>query len=173
MTQDDFQYAMENTRVVLAPRARIATFGQTTFTFHLVTELMDSVDEVRVRGGRIHAERPSIITPHSISKLLLEGFGDDARAFADWLESRGENAAILKYGFTFRQSDLTEHILRSPVADVLGRVRDSLDPERDPLVAIIHGVDEAWEVCLLKFTMDLVRDSASTNLGDFRGRGLA
>lgn len=172
MTPDDFQYVLENTRVVVAPSARIATFGQTTFRFHLVTELMDSVNEVRVRNGRIHAERPEIITPENLSRLLLEGFGDKARAFADWLESRGENAALLKYGFRFRQTDFSEEIVHSPVDEVLDRVAASLDPERDPLSAVIHGVDEGWEVCLLKFTFDMVKGSAGGNLGDFRKKGL-
>jgi len=33
-------------------------------------------------------------------------------------------------------------------------------------------VDDAWEVCLLKFTIDLVERSSGDNLGDFRKRGL-
>ena len=38
--------------------------------------------------------------------------------------------------------------------------------------AIIQGVDDAWEVCLLKFTVDLIQQSAGPNLGDFKKRGL-
>ena len=57
MTEDDFQYAIENTRVILAPERQIASFGSTSFRFYLISELMDQVNEVRVRDGRIHAER--------------------------------------------------------------------------------------------------------------------
>src|SRR5205085_404833 len=55
MTDDDFQYAIENTRVILAPEKQIATFGSTSFRFYLISELMDQANEIRVRDGRIHA----------------------------------------------------------------------------------------------------------------------
>ena len=47
-SEDTVQYAIDNTRVLHAPQRRIATFGQTSFRFYLVTELMDSVHRVRV-----------------------------------------------------------------------------------------------------------------------------
>jgi len=172
ISPDDFQYAVENTRVVLAPQRRIETFGSTSFRFHLVSELMDSVDQVRVRDGRLHAERPQIISPAHYSHLLLEGFGEKARHFADWLEHNGENVAILKYGFQFRKTDVVEEIVHAGVEEVLGRVRERVTQSNEPLSAIIHGVDDAWEVCLLKFSMDLIQQSSRGNLGDFRGRGL-
>ena len=32
-SEDDFQYAIENTQVILAPERQIATFGTTSFRF--------------------------------------------------------------------------------------------------------------------------------------------
>ena len=58
---------------------------------------------------------------------------------------------------------------REHLGDLVLRRRS---PEEEPLSAIIQGVDDAWEVCLLKFTIDLVKESAGGNLGDFRGKGL-
>ena len=172
ISPDDFQYAVENTHVVLAPQRRIETFGNTSFRFHLVSELMDSVNQVRVRDGRLHAERPQIISPAHYSHLLLEGFGDKARNFADWLEQNGEHLTILKYGFQFRKTDVVEEIVHAGMEEVLGRVRETVKQSDEPLSAIIQGVDDAWEVCLLKFSMDLIQQSTRGNLGDFRGRGL-
>src|SRR5512133_1985975 len=60
LKQDDIEYAIENTQVILAPERQIATFGNTSFEFHLISELMDRVDQVRIRTGRIEAERPKI-----------------------------------------------------------------------------------------------------------------
>jgi len=68
-SEDNFQYAIENTEVILAPQGRIATFGNTSFRFYLISELMDQVNEVRVRDGRIHAERPQILTPDHYARL--------------------------------------------------------------------------------------------------------
>lgn len=169
---DDFQYAMENTEVLKAPDHRIATFGQTSFRFFLITELMDSSSEIRVRDGKIEAERPQIIAPGNYSRLLLEGFGEQARQFAEWLRHRAADTAILKYGFQFRKTDVRENVMRAPLAQVVDNVRASVRASDDPLSAIIRGVDDAWEVCLLKFTVDLVQRSARDNLGEFRRRGM-
>jgi len=172
-SEDDFHYAAENTRVLLAPQQRIETFGNTSFRFYLVSELMDCVNQVRIRDGRIHAERPQIFTPGHLSHLALEGFGEKARGFAEWLEHHAEKLAILKYGFQFRKTDVTETVLHGSVDEVLDRVhRDVARGEDEPLSAIIQGVDDAWEVCLLKFTVDLVGKSAHGNIGDLRKRGL-
>lgn len=172
-SEDNFHYAEENTRVLLAPRQRIETFGSTSFRFYLVTELMDCVNQVRIRDGRIHAERPQIFTPGHLSHLALEGFGEKARDFAEWLEHHAENLAILKYGFQFRKTDVVETILHGSVDEALDRVRgDVARGEEESLSAIIQGVDNAWEVCLLKFTVDLIGKSARGNIGDFRKRGL-
>ena len=169
---DDFQYAMENTQVIVAPERRIETFGSVNFHFYVISELMDQAAQVRVRDGQIQAERPSIMTAESCAKLMLEGFGEPARDFAAWLERQRENVALLKYGFQFRKSGVVESIVHSPMAQVIDRVRDQVTAAREPASAIIQGVDDAWEVCLMKFTMELVQQSAGGNMGDFRKRGL-
>jgi hypothetical protein len=169
---DDFQYAMENTQVIVTPERRIESFGSVNFRFYLISELMDQVNQVRVRDGHIHAERPQIMTPDNCARLFLEGFGEPAEKFAAWLERQRENVALLKYGFQFRKSGVVENIVHSPLADVVERVRDQVTASMEPTSAIIQGVDEAWEVCLMKFTMELVQQSAGDNIGDFRKRGL-
>jgi hypothetical protein len=81
--------------------------------------------------------------------------------------------ALLKYGFQFRKSGVVENIVHSPIEQVVERVREQVTAAPwSPCSAIIQGVDDAWEVCLLKFTMELVQQSAGGNMGDFRKRGL-
>mgnify|MGYP001034328390 CR=1 FL=1 len=171
-SEDDFQYALENTRVIRPPQRLIETFGTTSFRFFLVSELMDHVDRVRVRDGRIHAERPTIVSPHHYSKLLLEGFGEEARGFADWLETRGRELKFLRYGFQFRKTDISEEIVHEPKEQVIGRLGELMDGRDEPMATLIEGVDDAWEVCLLKFTVDLIQRSAGENIEEWRRRGL-
>jgi hypothetical protein len=133
---------------------------------------MDRVNEVRVRDGRLHAERPQIVAPGHYTRLMLEGFGEDARGFADWLQRSGENLAIVKYGFQFRRTDVVEDIVASPLEQVVENVKARVSRSEEPLSAIIQGVDEGWEICLLKFTSDLIQQSAGSNIGDFRKKGL-
>src|SRR6476646_3878889 len=108
MNKDNFDYALENTQVILAPERQIATFGSTSFRFYLISELMDRVNQVRVRDGRIHAERPQILTPEHLTRLLLEGFGEKAQRYAEQLRERAQNFAVVRYGFQFRKTDVTE-----------------------------------------------------------------
>ena len=55
---------------------------------------------------------------------------------------------------------------------MIERVREQVTAAMQPCSAIIQGVDDAWEVCLMKFTMELVQQSAGGNMGEFRKRGL-
>ena len=174
-TADDFQYALENTRVLLAPQRQIETFGSTRFRFHLLTESMDRIDEVRVRDGFIDAERPQLLTPAHHAQVLLDNFGEKAREFAEWLrQPGGPMAAFLKYGFQFRRSEISQSTVHEPIASVGERLCATVAASHgdEPLSAVIQGVDDAWEVCLLKFTMDLVQGSAAGNTRDLRRRGL-
>jgi hypothetical protein len=60
----------------------------------------------------------------------------------------------------------------SSLEEVIARLRQEVDRSEDPLSAIIYGVDEGWEVSLLKFATDMIEESSGGNLGDFRKRGL-
>lgn len=172
LNEDSFQYALENTEVILAPQRRIQTFGSTQFRFYLVSELMDRANEVRVRDGELHAERPQIITPGHYHRMLLDGFGERAEEFARFLQEHEQHLAVLKYGFQFRKVNVSEQIVHSPLPEVIARLRENVDRAEDELSAIIQGVDEGWEVSLLKFATDMIQGSAGENLGDFRRRGL-
>jgi len=172
LSAEDFQYAMENTRVLVEPERQIETFGTTEFRFLIVSELMDEVNKVRIRDGRIEAERPRIVAPHHFQRMLLEGFGENARQFADWLEGNSEFVKILRYGFQLKKTDLSEEILSEPIEAVIGKLKDRLIDQKDTVTTVISGVDEAWEVCLLKFTSDLMRRSSPGNLDEWQRRGL-
>lgn len=172
MKPDDIEYALENTRIVLAPERHIATFGSTSFDFHLISELMDSVDRVRVRTGRIEAERPQILSPDHFARFLLEGFGEKAREYAERLRERARQIAVLRYGFQFRKSGVSEPTVNASLASVIERTKRLVGEATDPRGAIIQGVEDAWEVCLLKFTVEMIERSAGENLGDFRRHGL-
>ena len=171
LNEDTVQYALEHTEVILAPQRRIQTFGSTRFRFFLVSELMDSANEIRIRDGHLHAERPQIITPGHYHSML-EGFGERAEEFLRFLEEHSRQMAVLKYGFQFRKSNVSENTVHSPLEEVIARLRQEVDRAEDPLSAIIYGVDEGWEVSLLKFATDMIEESSGGNLGDFRQRGL-
>lgn len=170
--QDDFEYALENTRIVVPPRRRIETFGTSVVNYYLVTEEMDAVNLSRVREGEIHAERPQIVAPNYMARVLLEGFGEAAHEYADALAARLKNFAFLKYGFRIRKADIRAYDVAEPLERALDNVRQRVEAKNDPFSTVLTGVDVAWEVCLLKFMVDLIQASAQGNMDDLRGRGL-
>lgn len=172
LTPDDINYAMENTRVILPPRQRLATFGTSLINYYLLTEDMDTVNLTRVREGKIHAERPEIMTPEYFSRLMLEGFGERAQAFADFLSTNGQNLAFLKYGFRFRKSDIRSYEAHLSLEEMSDKVKIDVEAKNEPLSAVVAGIDDGWEVCLLKFMVDMIQSSSGKNMDDFRNRGL-
>ncbi len=165
----DFWYAVNNTEVLEMPRGRLETFGSTLIHYRLVTELMDAVGRVRIREGRIQAFRPEILTPQAFSESPLEGFHPGpADDFIRWLREHESDWVLLKYGFKIRHETVTESIVHDSVEAVLERVRADLKSRADPLSALVLGVDEPWEVCLLKLLFEVVRRSAPGNARDLR-----
>jgi hypothetical protein len=47
-----------------------------------------------------------------------------------------------------------------------------LDREEKVLEAVVRGVDEMWDVSLMKFIYELTDQSAQTNFDDLRAHGL-
>lgn len=170
---EDIQYAIENTEVLLEPDRRIDTFGNTRFEFLLLTEPMDSVGQCILRKGEVEADQPRIIRPEGmVDGVEFDGFGDQAKEFFDKLKSAGHDLAMVKYGFCFRRTKISEELLNEPIDQVAEQVMETARREGNPLQAIIKGVDDAWEACILRFTLELTQSSHSTNEFDFRRRGL-
>jgi hypothetical protein len=130
----------------------------------MISALMDSVSQTRVREGRIQAHQPQIVTPASYAQNLLEGFGQEAEAYAQWLRDHARDLHILRYGFTIRKEEINEHIISENVQTVTERVRTEVAGRDDPMAAVLVGVDNPWEVCLLKLMYDVIRNSAPGNV---------
>ncbi|MEM7700010.1 MAG: hypothetical protein AAF236_16565 [Verrucomicrobiota bacterium] len=171
LSYDDIAYALETTRVVREPDRLIDTFGTTQFEFHLLTEPMDQVGVVRLREGKMDAQQPTILRPERFAELVFEGFGEQAEQFAKWFEHFG-NIGFFKYGFDFAKREFRESEVHDSIEAVSDRILADIDRTGSPSRAVILGVDDTWEISLLKFTFDLIGRSSDINLFDFKRRGL-
>jgi hypothetical protein len=171
-TPDDVQYALETTQVLYEPDRRIDTFGATRFEFLLLSELMDTVGQVRIRSGEVEATKPQIIRPEAYNSVEFEGFGEGARRLYEWMEERGINAPLLRYGFQFKRGEVREELVHEPIEEVRGRVVETVRRRGNPMQAVIEGVDDAWEISVLRFTFEMVEKSRGINLFDFKRRGM-
>jgi hypothetical protein len=175
-SQDDIHYALATTRVLHEPDRRIDTFGETRFEFQLLSELMDDAGQVRIRSGEMDAQRPRIMRPEAYRDVELDGFDSTTRARFDKMiekfREQGRDLAFLQYGFRFRRGQIREEIVHEPIEHVRERVLEDLRKSGNPALAIIEGVDDAWEISILKFSFEMIARSQEINTFDFRRRGL-
>jgi hypothetical protein len=170
--QFDFWYAVNNTELITTPTGRLETFGDTVVNYYMVCELMDAVDQVRVREGHLKALKPAIITPHSLGQMDVGDLGEDAQQYADWLKEHANDLRILQYGFTLEKQEVKEYVVTDHIDNVLDRVKAEVAAKEDPLSSILLGVDDPWQVCLMKLMVDLVQHSAQGNIQDFRQQSI-
>ena len=169
-SQFDFWFAVNNTEIVVPPKRHIETFGNTIINYHMVSELMDSIGKVRVREGRMQALRPQIITPSSYSTLMLEGFGEQAQQYLEWLKEHEDTVRILRYGYTLKQEAFSEQVLTGTAEEVLARVKEEVAAKKDPFAAVIKGVDDPWDVCLVRLFWAVIQNSAQANIRELHER---
>jgi len=168
----DFWYAVNNTDVKLMPSRHLETFGTTVLNYHLITELMDSTTQIRIREGRLEAGQPQIITPDAYSQTAMEGFGDEARQYVDWLKEHEKDIRILQYGYKMKQESFSEHIVTDTLDPVVARVKEAVEARGDPMSAVVVGVDEPWDVCLVRLFWEVIQKSALVNIREMQKQNL-
>ena len=173
MNTGNFEYAIRHTRVLYAPYRRIESFGETRFSFRLLSEPMDAVGHCRVRSGWVEAGRPRILKPPSMRGIETEGFSAEAARLFDWLREQGTPLqALVKYGFQFSRSEVQEEYLHEDIREVTDRVMREAENSGDMFRTVIEGVDDAWEISLLSFMLEMIQQSHEINIFDFKRRGL-
>jgi len=168
--EEEIEYAVSHTELVRPPRQSLSTFGTTNIHYYLLTEPLDSVDETRIREGRVIAEKPRIITPHYFINAF-EGFGEHSREQAEAILNRyGFKPDILEY--KYKNEIGATWILSESIGELILKMNAKIDDEKDSLAAILKGPDDAWQISLMKFIMDMTRSSLPRNIAELDGRGL-
>ena len=165
--QFDFWYAVHHTKVVRAPSRTLETFGETRINYRHLAELPDDPGKVRVREGRLEAHKPAIITPEAYAEDGLEGFGEQARQYLDFLKQHRDSIRILQYGYRLSQEAFSEQVVTDSLEAVTARVLADVAGSNDAFAAVIQGVDAPWDVSLVHFFWLHVNASAPVNVREF------
>lgn len=166
--------AVRHTEILRPPKQSLATFGITNIYYYLVTkpaysELVKNTTDTVIREGKVIAQRPRIVTPYYLSRL--EGFSSEARRYFDMLvKAHGANTPGLFYSYRNEPKELT--VVSADLLTVVHNLNVEIDKRADPLVSIIKGEDELWDVSLLKFIYEMTMSSLEDNLLQLQARGL-
>ena len=166
----DGWYAARQLKVVLPPRKRLETFGTTLIDYRLISELPDNPNKIRVREGRLEAAPPQIIRPN-FSEFTLEGFGEEAGKFLDYLREHEKNLRILSYGCHLKRDVFSEQVITDNLNAVVDRVCQDVREKNDLFSTVLVGEDEPWEVSILELWRREVVRSAHGNIADLQEKG--
>lgn len=174
MEERSWQKAVEQTFVVRFPKQHLATFGTTNISYYVVTEPafqedLPESDEGVVRTGKVLAERPAIVTPNYL--VNLEGFSSGAyEFFHDLARQEGPNSPGIMYQYKNKPEN-TEVVGGIPT-EIAHRISKDLNERKEEMSVVMVGVDELWDVALLKFIYEFTASSVAGNVQEFNTRGL-
>ena len=169
----DFHYAVANTEILIPPTGRLETFGDTILGYVLVSEAQDEIGRCKVRTGRMRMRKPLLVTPEAYAERSLEGFSDEARKYLEWLRDNGQEVHVLRYGYSLSRESFSEQDVSRPIGDVLEDAARDIRARKDPYLALVRGVEDPWDVCLLRLFLDSVSRSARHNIEQLAQRQVA
>ena len=173
-SEKDLIKAVQKTRVARKPLQHLATFGTSIINYYVITEpIYSDIDELKketvVRTGRVNSEKPQIVTP--TYALNLKGFSSEAYKYLEFISNKfGVNSPGVLYQYKNEPGKI--NILNGSVEEVSNNIIKELNTKKDKLTAVIVGVDELWDVSLLKFIHDFTSESLVSNINEFNSRGL-
>lgn len=166
----DRWYAAKSARFLVEPSHSLETFGNTLVNYHLISEIADRPNKIRIREGRLEAHQPLVITPN-FSHIETEGFGDEARAYLEFLKENEKNLRILQYGYHLKSDNFSEQIVTDRLSVVTERVKAEVLASNDRFAAVVQSVDEPWDVALVELWLREVNRSARHNIRELDERG--
>jgi hypothetical protein len=162
---EKIQAAIKNTVVLRPPRQQLATFGATNISYYMITELLSEVNVVR--EGRVIAARPRIVTPSYL--INVDGFSGSARRYIQMIAEQNPHEPGILYSYKNEFGDM--NIISDPLDTVMDNINRRIESQGEPLSAIIKGVEDMWDVSLMKFTFELTRNSVQRNISELYSRG--
>ena len=139
-SEDNFQYAIENTEVILAPGRQDRDFRPHQFPL-LSHQRADGSGE-RSAGARRPDPRRAAADPDagSLRAPPARRLRRKGARYVEQLRERAQQFAVLRYGFQFRKTDVMEKTVRASMASVIeqtkaqvaagGRTAQRRDPGR-------------------------------------------
>jgi hypothetical protein len=173
-SEREWMRAAEQTWVVRFPKQHLTTFGSTNILYYVVTEpiyheMQPNDREGVVRTGKVIAERPAVVTPNYA--LNMQGFSPEAYEYLRHMaQTYGVNSPGIMYRYKNEGNKID--IVSGTPSEIAHRISEDLGRRKEDMSVVMVGVDEFWDVALLKFIYEFTSSSAAHNVQDFQARGL-
>jgi len=114
------------------------------------------------------AAKPKIVTPVYLTNL--DGFSQQAKRYIEIMAQQSPRELGVFYSYKNEPKEM--NIVTESFNQVLEKINQRIDSQGNPLSAIIKGVEELWDVSLLKFTYELTNNSVNNNVTEMERSGL-
>ena len=103
--------------------------------------------------------------------MNLEGFSPEAY---EYIRHAARSLGPNHPGILYRYKNQAENfdIVSGEPSEIAHQIADDLEERKDNLSVVMVGVDEWWDVALLKFIYEFTSRSAGRNVGEMSARGL-
>ncbi|MCB1190547.1 MAG: hypothetical protein KDK90_08950 [Leptospiraceae bacterium] len=167
MDLKNIKRAMYLTNVVLSPKNKIFTFGDTQFKYYVLS----SLEQYSIlRTGDLICSKPTIVTPETLNETF-RGFSEDAIDFAENNYSRAiSKLRVLGYQFS---NNLVKKEMYNQTAEILidKIIEKQSQTESMSNSTILLAPDDIWTVSLMKIAFEIITKSFPGNVQDLEDRG--
>jgi len=151
------------TQVIRYPEHHIYTFGDTDFSYKIISS--NPGGGSTLRSGKLKCKSPAIVTPETFLETF-QGFSNEAVDFAR--KKYGEMISrirILGYQFShaLEQEDQYSEDVRM--------LTERINRETRGDIALLVSPDDLWTISLIKIMLDVLKKSAAGNFQDLQERG--
>lgn len=163
-SRERIKQALKETEVLLYPEKLISTSEPTTLHYYVLAEpfyleaFENEGPETIIRQGKITWEKPKLLTPGYI--MGLEGFSDEAKNAFGMIARDNPDLAGLLYKMKYKKEEEHSRTVPRELNDIFRKIRNKIEENEESLTVVIKGVDELWDVSLMKFIQELIVKSA-------------
>lgn len=92
--------------------------------------------------------------------INMSGFSGEARKAMQMIARENPDLAGLLYKMNYRKQSISTFTIAREIAAAEAQIRDNISDDEQSLTVIIKGIDELWDVSLMKFIQSLMLKSA-------------
>ncbi|MFW5991567.1 MAG: hypothetical protein ACOCQN_00035 [Halanaerobiaceae bacterium] len=168
--------ALEETEILKEPEELISTSKPTTLHYYVLSEpaylevFENEGPETKIRQGKISWKKPQLMTQGYL--LDMEGFSSEAKEALKILARQNPDLAGILYQMKYRREESREITVPRKIKETFRRLENRIEDEGESFTVVIKGLDELWDVSLMKYVQGLIIKSAyKSQLPYYKNKG--